>query len=360
MSHSQLADIRNYDGAAKYYAETTPMRGSTKEKTGVPISLIRRLGKRRRLMHDPDDSYTLYLDEDRLITWHLNGDVTLHTGSEHESAQGLMSTFTDWMPFIRWITLSATCPSVHWWLALGLWFNGAKSPKVGWRKKVGESYTCKFTTNLGVEVLARTNSTWYWLNDVPVLYVGKGSITFRPTGIERDPHKGTRTLHYDININDVLVQYKELMDKSAGYYARQKFDDLVRYARFFQKMPLGREAVDADQSAYSSDGYKRSEWKGAEHIQAVLAITDHDTPEAAKVWGDLIYSYHQVMWNNKLNYQFDALKKDLYKAVYRNEGLYAREWQPLGLNSTTSKVSNTTYKEHMEDVHSRKEAALEY
>ncbi len=324
MMHYNLAVIRTHADALSFFKHTDPIRGTSKAVDGVPIHLERRQGRKKVLKSNDDGSYSAYTYGCAAVTWHKDGRITLHGGDAGPSTVGFMEWFTQYMPFINYLSFTN---SVHKpdTLRVTLMSKGKTSDWIQGSHPLNHTYVSYTSNMLGEPAIDGRQAPDGEMSHCPILYT-RGAVTFDCKEV------GENLYECKVDVNEVQMQFASLVDKTKASKARRKFVDFIQYAEFFKSVPLSIEAL-----------------KPAHGIRINEVFAEiRDTPDNVEAWCDAVHFFHEPWgWGTTTelregDYKLAKLKKSFYEALYMELGLYYKKWLPLGPHYSTAFVSDTT------------------
>lgn len=324
MMHYSLAVIRTHAEAASYFGVTDPIRGTSKAVDGVPIHLERRQGRKKVLKANDDGSYSACIYGGAAVTWHKDGRITLHGEGAGQTTVGFMEWFTQYMPFINYLSFSN---SLHAPDALRLWLmpKGKSSDWIQGGKSANPTYVSYTSNMLGEPAIDGRQVPNGEMDHCPILHT-RGAVTFDCKEV------GENRYECKVDVNEVQMQFANLVDKTKASKARSKFVDFIQYAEFFKSVPLSIEALKPAQNIRINDVFAEI----------------RDTPDSVEAWCDAVHFFHEPWgWGTAAelregDYKLAKLKKSFYEALYMELGLYYKKWLPLGPQYSTAFVSDIT------------------
>ena len=346
MMHDNLQPIKSHTDAAYYFSTTAPVRGLDKHINGVPIHMDRREGRKKVLYRNDDGSYSakLVYDNDHegappVVTWWQDGRFTLHGQSVCQTTVGFMEAFAYQQPYMNYLSFTNSVrnpdslvitllpkKAPHQWVRN--YINHVSGGEINHR---GGEPTLKYVAVLGCDENYEQVIDGGMTDDqhnCPRLYT-KGDITFESVN-------GACKVWVD----DVTLQYVELVDKSKAYKLREVYRKFVDYIEFFTSVPLSYEAVHEKANYY---GRKHD----AESMFEAIALD----PENIEAWTDVIHLYHETHpYNQYCTFQPKRLKKEFFSFIYEHGNIYSRTFRPIGPEYSTAMISDvscsTYYNKH--------------
>ncbi len=339
--HDNLQLIKNHSSAAYYFGTTAPVRGLDKAINGVPIHIDRREGRRKVLCRNDDGSYSakLVYDDDQegappVVTWHKDGRFTLHGQSVCQTTVGFMETFAYQQPYMNFLSFTNSIRNPD---SLTITLLPKKAPHQWVRNYAIDTsgdgrvinhrggapvlkYVAALDCDENYEQVIEGGMTGDQHN-CPKLFT-KGDITF-----ESITDKICK-----VWVDDVTLQYVELVDKTKAYKLREVYRKFIDYIEFFTAVPLSYEAV------HEKADYDDRQRRIGPIFEAI--VSDSDDIDA---WTDAIHLYHVTHpYNNYCTFQPKRLKKEFFSFIYEHGNIYSRTFRPIGPEYSTACISDVS------------------
>ena len=338
--HNNLQPIKSHANAAYFFSTTSPIRGLDKAINGVPIHIDRREGRRKVLCRNDDGSYSaklVYGGDQKgappAVTWHKDGRFTMHGQNACQSTLGFMESFVYQHQYINYIsyTNSEKHPD-----ALVITLLPKAAPHQWVRNYINRKpyNAVKYVATLSFDddySSAIDGGMTKEQHNCPVLYT-RGDVTFDLTADDV----------CTVRVDDVVLQYVDLVDKTKAYTLRAQYKNFADYIDFFTAVPLSYDAVEG-----KANFLRRKETITAESIFEALILD----PEDIDAWSAAVHLYHDVnpyfSGPTRCEFKPKHLKREFYQYLYdQGDGMYSRTFRPIGPSYSTAHLSTTTCGKH--------------